>query len=169
MHKLCSFGRKCSFSITTLVLYLTLRGAHGSIGRASDSVARRRGFDIYLCFVVSFSKDTFTPKKVLVIPRKQCLHPTSHPLEKKVNLISNATYFQLPNCTMDASFEVLALDGSFHEEQAVRSGYQCNDCPYKSSYKQNLNRHKHTKHPMPLGTMSRQAVCFCAFLCVVLI
>ena len=70
---------------------------------------------------------------------------------------------------MDASFEVLALDRSFQEEQAVRSVYQCKDCPYKSSYKQNLNRHKHAKHPMPLGTMSRQAVCFCVFLCVFLI
>ena len=70
---------------------------------------------------------------------------------------------------MDASFEVLALDESFHEEQAVRSAYQCNDCPYKSSYKQTLNRHKHTRHPMPLGTMSRHAVCFCVFLCVFLI
>ena len=70
---------------------------------------------------------------------------------------------------MDASFEVLALDGSFHVEQAVRSVYQCNECPYKSSYKQNLNRHKHTKHPMPLGTMARQAVCFvCFFVCVLI-
>ena len=91
------------------------------------------------------------------------------PFRKTVNLISNVTYFQLHNCTMDTSFEVLAFDGSFHEQQAVRPVYQCNVCPYKSSYKQNLNRHKHTKHPMPLGTMSRQAVCFCVFLCVFLI
>ena len=91
------------------------------------------------------------------------------PFRKMVNLISNVTYFQLHNCTIDASFEVLALDGSFHEEEAVRSVYQCNDCTYKSSCKQNLNRHKHTKHPMPLGTMSRQAVCFYVFLWVFLI
>ena len=65
-----------SFSIITLVLHLTLRGAHGPIGRTSDSVARRRGFDTYLRFVVSLSEDTFTLKKVLVISRKQCLDPT---------------------------------------------------------------------------------------------
>ena len=41
------------------------------------------------------------------------------PFRKTVNLISNVTYFQLHNCTTDASFEVLALDGSFHKEQAV--------------------------------------------------
>ena len=32
-----------------------------------------------------------------------------------------------------------------------------------------INRHKHAKQPMPLGPMSRQAVCFCVFLCVFLI
>ena len=33
------------------------------------------GFDTYLCHVVSLSKDTFTPRKVLVIPRKRWLRP----------------------------------------------------------------------------------------------
>ena len=34
-----------------------------------------REFDNYLRLVVSLSKDTFTPRKVLVIPRKRWLHP----------------------------------------------------------------------------------------------
>ena len=38
-----------------------------------DSRARGRGFDTYLRHVVSLSKDTFTPRKVLVIPNKQWL------------------------------------------------------------------------------------------------
>ena len=33
------------------------------------------GFDTYLSRVVSLSKDTFTPRKVLVIPRKRWLCP----------------------------------------------------------------------------------------------
>ena len=62
---------------------------------------------------------------------------------------------------MDDSFEVSALDGSFHKEQAVSSLYQYNNCPYESSLKQNLVRHKHVKHPaVPVGTMSSQAVWF---------
>ena len=44
-------------------------------GRASDSGARGRGFDTYLRRVVSLSKDTFTPRKVLVISRKRWLRP----------------------------------------------------------------------------------------------
>ena len=44
-------------------------------GRASDSGARGRGFYTYLRRVVSLSKDTFTPRKVLVIPRKRWLRP----------------------------------------------------------------------------------------------
>ena len=59
------------------------------------------------------------------------------------------------DCTMDYSFEVSALDGSFHEEQAVGYVYKYNECPYKSSFKQNLNRHKHVKH-----AFSSQADCF---------
>ena len=34
-----------------------------------------RGFDTYLRHVVSLSKDTFTPQKVLVIPMKRWLRP----------------------------------------------------------------------------------------------
>ena len=44
-------------------------------GRASDSRARGRRFDTCLHRVVSLSKDTFTPQKVLVIPRKRWLLP----------------------------------------------------------------------------------------------
>ena len=36
---------------------------------------REVGLDTYLRRVVSLSLDTFTPRKVLVIPRKQWLHP----------------------------------------------------------------------------------------------
>ena len=43
--------------------------------RASDSRARGQGFDTYLRRVVSLSKDTFTPRKKLVIPSKQWLRP----------------------------------------------------------------------------------------------
>ena len=55
-------------------------GAPWLSGRVSDSGARGQGFDTYLCRVVSLSKDTFTPRKVLVIPRKRWL--CSHMTEK---------------------------------------------------------------------------------------
>ena len=42
-------------------------------GRVSDSEVRGPGFNIYLPHVMSLSKDTFSPKKVLVIPRKRWL------------------------------------------------------------------------------------------------
>ena len=45
------------------------------ISRVSDSEARDRGFDTYLRRVVSLSKYTFTPRKVLVMPRKWWLRP----------------------------------------------------------------------------------------------
>ena len=41
----------------------------------SDSAARGGGFDTYHRRVVSLSKDTFTPRKVLVIPRKRWHSP----------------------------------------------------------------------------------------------
>ena len=56
-------------------MYKLSRGARWPSGRASDSGARGRGFDTYLRRVVSLSKDTFTPRKVLVIPRKRWLRP----------------------------------------------------------------------------------------------
>ena len=59
----------------TLAVYSGRRGAQWPSGMASDSGARGRGFDTYLRRVVSLSKGTFTLKKVLVIPRKQWLHP----------------------------------------------------------------------------------------------
>ena len=60
-----------------------LRGARWPSGRASDSGARGWRFDTYLRRVVSLSKDTFTPQKVLVIPRKRWLSP--HMTEKLFN------------------------------------------------------------------------------------
>ena len=56
-------------------LSLLTGGALCPIGRVSDYGARGRGFDAYLRCVVSLSKDTFTPRKVLVIPRKRWLRP----------------------------------------------------------------------------------------------
>ena len=50
-------------------------GARWPSGRASDSGAERSGFENYLHRVVSLSKDTFTPRIVLVIPRKRWLRP----------------------------------------------------------------------------------------------
>ena len=44
-------------------------------GTALDSGERFRGFNTYLCGVLSLSKDKFTPRKVLVIPRKRWLRP----------------------------------------------------------------------------------------------
>ena len=44
-------------------------------GRVSDDGARGWGFNTYLRRVVFLSKDTFTPQKVLVIPRKRWLPP----------------------------------------------------------------------------------------------
>ena len=56
---------------------LVLKGGGGRrpSGRASDSGERGREFDTYFRRVVSLSKDTFTPRKVLVIPRKGWLRP----------------------------------------------------------------------------------------------
>ena len=53
----------------------TVGGAQWPSGRTSDSGARGQGFDTYLRRVVSLSKDTFTPRKVLVILRKRWLRP----------------------------------------------------------------------------------------------
>ena len=50
-------------------------GAPWPSDRVSDSGARGWGFDTYLCHVVSLCKETFTPLKVLVIPRKRWLRP----------------------------------------------------------------------------------------------
>ena len=41
----------------------------------SDSRARGGGFNTYLRPIVSLSKDTFTPRNVLVTPRKRWLCP----------------------------------------------------------------------------------------------
>ena len=49
------------------------------------------------------------------------------------------------------SFEVSVLDCSFHNGQSVGSVYQCNEWPYKSSF-------KHAKHLVPVSAMSSQAV-----------
>ena len=43
--------------------------------RTPDSGAKGRGFDTDLRRVVSLSKNTFTPPKVLIIPRKRWLRP----------------------------------------------------------------------------------------------
>ena len=71
-------------------------------GRVSDSGARGRGFDTYLRRVVSLSKDTFTFRKVPVIPRKRWLRPNmteklftvtlSISTSKQYNTVSHATY-----------------------------------------------------------------------------
>ena len=47
----------------------------GGLVVESDSEARGRGFDTYLRRVVSLSKEAFTPRKVLVIPRKRWFRP----------------------------------------------------------------------------------------------
>ena len=54
---------------------LTARGVWWPSGRVSDSGARGWGFTTYLRRVVSLSKDAFTPRKVMVIPRKRWLRP----------------------------------------------------------------------------------------------
>ena len=51
------------------------KGERGGLVVVSDSGVSGRGFDTYLGSVVSLSKDTFTPRKVLVIPRKRWHHP----------------------------------------------------------------------------------------------
>ena len=60
---------------TLLHVYFKRRGARWPSGRASDSGARGRGFETFRRRVVSLSKDTLTPRKVLVIPRKRWLFP----------------------------------------------------------------------------------------------
>ena len=50
------------------------RGVWWLNGKVLYSGARSRGFETYLCRVVSLSKTLYSPK-VLVIPREQWLHP----------------------------------------------------------------------------------------------
>ena len=50
-------------------------GERGGLVVESPTPERGWGFDNYLRRVVSLSKDTFTSRKVLVIPRKRWLRP----------------------------------------------------------------------------------------------
>ena len=50
-------------------------GVRWPSGRAPDSGAKGRGFNTYLGRVVFLSKDTFTPRKVLILPRKRWFRP----------------------------------------------------------------------------------------------
>ena len=74
------------------------------------------GFQTYLCHVVSLSKTLYFPK-VLVIPRKRCLHPnmTEKLLTGKLNLNTNKqnnnslylttlTDFGLTSASIESSF-----------------------------------------------------------------
>ena len=54
--------------------FLYIEGARWLSGRMSDSGSNRSAFKTYLCRVVPLSKTLYSPK-VLVIPRKQWLHP----------------------------------------------------------------------------------------------
>ena len=87
-------------------IYFTLkRGVQWPSGRASDSGARGRGFETYLCRVVSLSKTLYS-LKVLVIPRKRWLRPdmTEIFLTGTLNLNTNkqivlkTQYFALKFC-----------------------------------------------------------------------
>ena len=73
------------------------RGAQWLSGRASESGARGRGFETYLCRVVSLSKTLYSPK-VLVIPRKLWLHPnmTEKLLTGTLSLNTNKTKARKP-------------------------------------------------------------------------
>ena len=72
-------------------------GARWLSGKDSDSRARGVGFDTYLRRVVPLSKDTFTPRKVLVIPRKQWLHPdmTEKLLTGTLSINTNKTIIKM--------------------------------------------------------------------------
>ena len=56
-------------------VHLSSLGERSGLVVESHSGARGRVFDTYLRLVVSLSKDTLTPRKVLVIPRKLWLCP----------------------------------------------------------------------------------------------
>ena len=51
------------------------RGARWPSGRVSDTGVRGLGFDTYLLPCCVLEQVTFTPRKVLVIPRNRWLHP----------------------------------------------------------------------------------------------
>ena len=76
LYKIICFGYLLPARLKHLIcIYIEkLRGARWPSGRASYSGAKGRGLNTYLQRVASLSKDTFTPPKVLVIPRKQWLH-----------------------------------------------------------------------------------------------
>ena len=63
------------YHATRAIHTTSARGAGWPSCRASDSGARGRGFDTCLCHVLSLSKDIFTSREVLVIPRKRWLRP----------------------------------------------------------------------------------------------
>ena len=62
-------------SLCGIVRHYVFIGECGSLVVEARSGARGRGFDTYFRRVVSLSKDTFTPRKGLVIPRKRWLRP----------------------------------------------------------------------------------------------
>ena len=72
-------------------------GAQWPSGRALDSRARGWGLFTYLRRVVSLRKDTFTPQKVLGIPRKRWLRPDMTEKLFTGMLSLNKTKTNLPN------------------------------------------------------------------------
>ena len=72
-----SLARRNAKYLNHIIIFKSknIGGARWPSGRVSDSGARGRVVDTYLRRVVSLSKDSFTPRKVLVIPRKLWLCP----------------------------------------------------------------------------------------------
>ena len=66
-HSFMEIGHEIIF--TAILPLLLTRGARWLSGRVSDSGARGRGFETYLCRVVSLSKTLYSPK-VLVAPSR---------------------------------------------------------------------------------------------------
>ena len=68
------------------------RGARWPSGSVSDSGARSRGFDYYLRRVVFLSKDTCTPRKVLVIHRNRRPDMTEKMLTGTLSMNTNKQF-----------------------------------------------------------------------------
>ena len=101
-----------------LIKFVRIAGARWPSGRVSDSGARGRGFDAYLRRVVSLSKDTYTPMKVLLIPRKRWLRPdmTEKLLTGPLNINTNKQtmcdlgYDMKPMLTANSTWKSFLLD-----------------------------------------------------------
>ena len=78
------------------------------------------GFDTYLRYIVSLSKDTFTPRKVLVILRKRLLRPMTEELltgtlSINTNKQTNLYVYQCSRILIKGQYDEITDDFAVHK------------------------------------------------------